>query len=61
MDERPRDLSETLRRNGLEGPAFDVAALAEDLAGWWSTGQELERLLEDQAIGDPTAFHPDWE
>ena len=53
-------LAETLKRHGLDGPAFDVAAIAEELAGWQEAGTELDRLLENRPVGDPIAFEPGW-
>ena len=55
------DLAERLKQNGLEGPAFDLAAIADGLAGWLDAGEDLSRLLDDHPIGDPTAFDPDWK
>ena len=55
-----QSLSETLKQNGLDSAAFDVAAFAEDLAGWMGAGRELDRLLEDSSVGDPTIFEPGW-
>ena len=61
MDETPDPLvSEILRQNGLEGPAFDVAAIADGLAGWREAARELDRLLDGRAAADVTAFDPEW-
>lgn len=53
-------VAEVLRQNGLEGPAFDVAAIAEALAGWREASRELDRLLDGRAAADVTAFDPEW-
>ena len=53
-------VSEALEQNGLEGPAFDVAALADGLAALREEGKELDRLLEGRVVGDVTAFDPGW-
>ena len=60
MSDDLRDISERLLRDGLTGPAFDIAAIAEDLAGWASAGKELDRLIENLPDEDPTSFDPDW-
>ena len=53
-------VAEVLKQNGLVGPAFDVAAVADGLAGWREAGRELDRLLEVSTVDDPTAFEPGW-
>ena len=53
-------LGETLKQHGLDGAAFDVAAITDELAGWLRADADLDRLLEDHPVGDPTAFEPEW-
>ena len=61
MDDRPyAPVSELLRRHGLEGPAFDVAAAADGLAAARADGRQLERLLEDRDLEYATTFDPEW-
>ena len=61
MDEPSRQTpAESLKQHGLDGPAFDVAVIAAELAGWMVAGRELDRLLRDRPVGDPTAFEPGW-
>ena len=63
-DPTPEAVSEALSRQGLTGPEFDTAALAEALAGWDDAGQDLARLLSryemDAPATDPTSFSPKW-
>ena len=63
-DPTPEAVAEALSRQGLTGPAFDAAALAEALAGWDEAGQDLDRLLSrhemDAPAADPTSFSPKW-
>ena len=54
------DVAEILDRNGLTGPAFDVVRIEELLIAWLSAAETLDRLLDSNASGDPTAFVPDW-
>lgn len=61
MDDRPDSrVSELLRQHGLEGPAFDVAAVAEGLAAAGADGRQLERLLESRDVEYATTFDPEW-
>lgn len=61
MDDRPDSaVSKLLEQHGLEGPAFDVAAIAEGLAASRRDGRELDRLLEDRDVEYATIFEPEW-
>ena len=61
MDERSESgVSEVLRRHGLEGPAFDVAAVAEGLEAVRAEGRQLERMLESRDVEYATTFDPEW-
>ena len=53
-------VAELLRQSGLDGPAFDVAAVAEGLAAARADRRELERLLENRAVEYATTFEPEW-
>ena len=53
-------LPEILEQHGLEGPAFDLSAIADGLAAWRGAARELDRLLEDQAVEYATTFEPEW-
>ena len=53
-------VAEILAQNGLNGPAFDPAEVADGLAGWREAGRELDRLLEDRTVSDVTLFDPEW-
>ena len=55
-----RNVSATLEQSGLHGPAFDIAEIADAAAGWLEAGKELDRLLEDHPVGDPTSFEAAW-
>ena len=63
-DPTPEAVSEALSGQGLTGPAFDAAAIAETLSGWDEAGQVLEGLLSrheaDAPAANPTAFSPKW-
>ena len=63
-DPTPEAVAETLTRQGLEGPAFDLAQIADMLAGWDDWGRDLDRLLSrhqaDAPAADPTCFSPKW-
>ena len=63
-DPTPEAVAEALSRQGLAGPAFDPAAIAETLAGWDDAGRDLDRLLTahemEAPAGDPTSFSPKW-
>ena len=63
-DPIPEAVSEALSRHGLTGPAFDVVAIAEALAGWDEAGRTLDRLLSrheaDAPAANPTSFSPKW-
>ncbi|MCY3540148.1 MAG: hypothetical protein F4Y75_07425 [Acidimicrobiia bacterium] len=54
-----------LRSQGLTGPEFDPARIAEALSGWEEAGRELDRLLtehEGEARSlNPTVFSAEWE
>ncbi len=62
VDPTPEAVAVALARQGLTGPAFDAAAIAETLAGWDEAG--LDRLLSrhevDAPAADPTSFSPKW-
>ena len=61
MDDRPdAGVSEILRQLGLEGPAFDVTAVAEGLAAARTDGRQLERFLETRDVEYATTFDPEW-
>ena len=59
-DHADSGVSELLRQHGLEGPAFDVAAIAEGLAALRVDRRQLDRLLENRAVEYATTFEPDW-
>jgi len=54
-----------LRSQGLTGPEFDPARIAEVLSGWEEAGRELDRLLTEHEVevrsSNPTAFSAEWE
>ena len=61
MDDRPESgISDVLKEHGLEGPAFDVAAVAEGLAALRAEGRQLERLLENRTVEYATTFDAEW-
>ena len=61
MDDRPDSrVSELLRQHGLEGPAFDVAAVAEGLSAIRAERRQLERLIENRDVEYATTFDPEW-
>ncbi|MDE0170949.1 MAG: hypothetical protein OXS29_15820 [bacterium] len=53
-------VAELLRQSGLDGPAFDVAAVADGLAAARVDGRELERLLDNRDVEYATTFEPEW-
>ena len=63
-DPTPEAVSEALSGQGLTGPAFDGAAIAERLAGWDEAVETLDRLLSrhemDAPAANPTSFSPKW-
>lgn len=63
-DPTPEGVAEALSRQGLTGPAFDAAAIAETLAGWDDAGRDLDRLLSDHEMdapaANPVSFSPKW-
>ena len=61
MDDRPGSgISDVLSQHGLEGPAFDVAAVAEGMAALRAERRQLERLLEDRDVEYATMFDAEW-
>jgi uncharacterized membrane protein len=53
-------VAEMLSQSGLDGPAFDVAAIAEGLAAAREDRMELERLLQSRTVEYATTFEPEW-